>query len=65
MAGPCRSGRAFGGEGKEEGVVGLTETRADSTDILHFLARVLVIEAGRGGNRAANVISNTVLRVYS
>ena len=27
MAGPCRSGRAFGGEGKEEGVVGLTETR--------------------------------------
>jgi len=26
MAGPCRSGRAFGGEGKEEGVVGMMET---------------------------------------
>jgi hypothetical protein len=26
MAGPCRSGRAFGREGKEEGVVGMTET---------------------------------------
>jgi hypothetical protein len=30
--------------------------RAISTDILHFLARVLVIEAGRGCNRPANLI---------
>src|SRR6516162_5424170 len=30
--------------------------RAICTDILHFLARVFVIEAGRGGNRPANLI---------
>jgi hypothetical protein len=37
--------------------------RAISTDILHFHARVLVIQAARGCSRAATLIPDTVLRI--
>ena len=38
---------------------------AISTDILHFPARVLVVQAARGCQRATTVIPDTVLRIYS
>ena len=39
-------------------------SRAISTDILHFPARVLVIQAARGGYRIATLSPDTVLPVY-
>jgi len=43
----------------------MTTPRTFSTDILEFRARVLVIQAARGGYGRAALIPDTVVPVYS